>query len=69
MREKLKIFPFGQYIVGNVVFLAFWRHSQVQNQNGVEKQCTKMLTLFPMDFPHTTVTPQHAVIIDDVIHY
>jgi len=34
MREKLRIFPFGQYIVGNVAFLAFWRHSQVQNWNG-----------------------------------
>jgi len=31
---------------------------------GVEKKCTKMLTPFPMDFPHT---PEHAVIIDDVI--
>jgi len=31
---------------------------------GVEEKCTKMLTPFPMDFPHT---PQHAVIIDDVI--
>jgi len=36
---------------------------------GVEKKCTKMLTLFPMDFPHTLVTPQHGVIIDDVVHY
>jgi len=34
MREKLRIFPFGQYIVGNVVFLAFRRHSQVQNRHG-----------------------------------
>jgi len=34
---------------------------------GVEKKCTKMLTQLPMDFPHTPVTPQHAVIIDDVI--
>jgi len=34
---------------------------------GVEKQCTKMLTPFPMDFLHTPVTPQHAVIIDDVV--
>jgi len=31
---------------------------------GVEEICTKMLTPFPMDFPHTS---QHAVIIDDVI--
>ena len=34
MREKLRIFPFRQHIVGNVVFLAFWRHSQVQNRHG-----------------------------------
>ena len=31
---------------------------------GVEEKCTKMLTPFPMDFPHT---PEHAVIIDDVV--
>ena len=31
---------------------------------GVEEKCTKMLTPFPMDFPHM---PEHAVIIDDVI--
>jgi len=34
VREKLRIFPFRQYIVGNVVFLAFWWRSQVQNRNG-----------------------------------
>jgi len=31
---------------------------------GVEEQCTKMLTPFPMDFPHMQ---EHSVIIDDVI--
>jgi len=31
---------------------------------GVEEKCTKMLTPFPMDFPHM---PEHAVIINDVI--
>jgi len=31
---------------------------------GVREKCTKMLIPFPIDFPHT---PQHAVIIDDVI--
>ena len=31
---------------------------------GVVKKCTKMSTPFQMDFPHT---PEHAVIIDDVI--
>jgi len=34
VREKLRIFPFRQYIVGNDAFLAFWRHSQVQYRNG-----------------------------------
>jgi len=34
VREKLRIFPFGQYIVGNDAFLAFWWRSQVQNRNG-----------------------------------
>jgi len=33
VREKLRIFPYGQYIIENVIFLAFWRHSQVQNRN------------------------------------
>ena len=56
--------PYGQYIVGNIVLLTFWWYSQVQDQSGVEEKCTKMLTPFPMDFPHT---PQHAVIIDDII--
>jgi len=31
---------------------------------GVEEKYTKMSTPFPIDFPHT---PEHAVIIDDVI--
>jgi len=31
---------------------------------GVEEKCAKVLTPFSMDFPHT---PEHAVIIDDVI--
>jgi len=34
---------------------------------GVEEKCTKMLTPFPMNFPHTPVMPQHAIIIDDVM--
>jgi len=33
-------------------------------EKGLEEKCTKMLTPFPMDFPHT---PEHVVIIDDVI--
>ena len=31
---------------------------------GVVKKCTKMSTPLPMDFLHT---PQHAIVIDDVI--
>ena len=30
---------------------------------GVEEKCTKMLTLFPMDFLQM---PEHAIIIDNV---
>jgi len=52
MREKLRIFPYGRYMVGNVVILASWRYSQVQDRS------------VPMDFLHT---PEHAVIIDDLI--
>jgi len=34
---------------------------------GVAKKCTKISTPFQMDFPHMPVTPQHAVVINDVI--
>jgi len=50
MREKLRIFPCGQYIIENVIFVAFWRHSQVQIKMGVVKKCTKMSTPFQMNF-------------------
>jgi len=33
VHEKLRIFPYGRYIVGNVVILAFWRYSQVQDRS------------------------------------
>jgi len=42
VREKLKIFPYGQYIVRNVVLLNFWWYSQVQDPTGVSEKCTKM---------------------------
>jgi len=42
VREKLRIFLYGQYITENDVLLAFWRYSQVQIEVGVEKKCTKM---------------------------
>jgi len=58
VREKLRIFPYGQYIVGNVVLLPFWRCSQVEDQNGGRGEMYKNITPFPMDFPHTA---QHAV--------
>jgi len=40
-------------------------------EKGFEEKCTKMLTPFPMDFPHTPEHADDAVIIDDVImvHY
>jgi len=31
---------------------------------GIEEKCTKMLTPFPMDFPHTS---HHTVIVGDII--
>jgi len=62
--EKLRIFPYGRYVVGKVVILAFWRYSQVQVWSGGWGKCRKMLTPFPIDFRHA---PQHAVIINDVI--
>jgi len=34
VRERLRIFPYGQYIVRNVVILALWRCSQVQDRSG-----------------------------------
>jgi len=30
----LRIFPYRRYIIGNVVILAFWRYSQVQDRSG-----------------------------------
>jgi len=33
--EKLRVFPYGQNIVGNVVLLAFWQYSQVQDRSEV----------------------------------
>ena len=58
VREKLRIFPYGQYIVGTVVLLAFWRYSQFQDRSGGWGEMYKNVTPFPMDFPHT---PQHSV--------
>ena len=65
MREKLRIFPFGLYILLETSFS--WLSEDIVRfkfEIGVVKKCTKMSTLFPMDFPHM---PQHAVVIYDVI--
>ena len=41
--EKLRIFPYGQYIVGIHVSLAFSRYSRFTKiEVGVEEKCTKM---------------------------
>jgi len=55
--EKLIIFPYGQDIVGNVVLLAFWRYSQIQDRSGVSGEMYKNGTVISrkMDLP------QHAV--------
>ena len=52
MSLKTSLYWLSEYIV------------RLKIEVGVEEKCTKMLTPFPMDFPHT---PQHVVIIDDVI--
>jgi len=62
VREKLKIFPYRSLETS-----LYWLSEDIVRfkiEVGVEEKCTKMLTPFPMDFPHT---PEHAIIIDDVI--
>jgi len=40
MRGKLTIFPYGQYIVGNICSLAFRRYSQFQDRScGLRETC------------------------------
>ena len=40
MREKLTMFPYRQYIIGNVCSLAFQRNAQVQDQSwGLQEIC------------------------------
>ena len=62
VREKLRIFRYGQYIIGNAVLLAFWWYNQVQDRSrsGGFGEMYKNVTLISciMDFLHT---PQHAV--------
>ena len=43
--EKLTVFPYGQDIVGNVVLLAFWRYSQVQDRSGALEEMYKNVTV------------------------
>jgi len=64
MCEKLRIFPYGRYIVETSLYWLSEDIVRFKIEVGAEKKCTKMLTPFPMDFPHM---PEHAVIIDDVI--
>jgi len=61
---KLRIFPFRQYILETSLSWLSKDIVRFKIEMGVEEKCTKMLTPFPMDFPHM---PEHAVIIDDVI--
>jgi len=62
--EKLRIFPYGRYIVETSLYWLSEDIVRFKIEVAVEEKCTKMLTPFPMDFLHT---PRHAVIIDDVI--
>jgi len=47
VHEKLRIFPYRQYIVGNVVLLVFWWCSQVQDQSRgwgeIYKKCSSYI--------------------------
>ena len=43
--EKLTLFPYGRDIVGNVVLLAFWWYSQVQDRSGGFGEMYKNVTL------------------------
>jgi len=64
MREKLRIFPYGRYIIETSLYWLSEDIVRFKIEVGVEEKCTKMLTPSSMDFPHT---PRHAIIIDDVI--
>jgi len=64
IRKKLRIFPHGRYIVEMSLYWLSEDTVRFKIEVGVEEKYTKMLTPFPMNFPHV---PQHAVIIDDVI--
>jgi len=60
MHEKLRIFPYGQYIVGNVVILAFWRYSQVQDQSGGGGEMYKNVNTISNGFSAHATACRHA---------
>jgi len=64
VREKLRMFPYERYIVETLLYWLSEDIVRFKIKVGVEEKCTKMLTPFPMDFPHM---PRHTIIIDDVI--
>jgi len=47
--EKSRIFPYGQYIVGNIVLLAFWWYRQVQDRSGGWGEMYKNVISCPSD--------------------
>jgi len=57
---KVDIFLYGQDIDGNIVLLAFWWYSQVQDRSGGFGEMYKNVTIISrkMDLP---ALPQHAV--------
>jgi len=62
MCEKLTIFPYGQDIVENVVLLAFWRYSQVQDRSRVLGEMYKNVTVISRktDLPQQVSTAHYA---------
>jgi len=53
----LRIFPYGQYIIESVIFVAFWRHSQVQNRNGGCEEMYKNVNTVSDEFLWRHSTP------------
>jgi len=57
MREKLIIFPYGQYIIETYVLLAFWRYNQVHDRSGVLGEMYKNVTVISLKM----YFPQHSM--------
>jgi len=68
--EKLTLFPYGQDIVGNIILLAFWWYSQVQDRSGGFGEMYKYVTLISckMDLPQHAMQRWHHGIGQQMDH-